>query len=56
MHNLESFKENETHEILWDFEIQKDHLILSRRPDLEIVHKKIRTCQMMERNPFKKRL
>ena len=40
MHNLESFLENETHKILWDFEIQTGHLISARRPDLVIVNKK----------------
>ena len=40
MHNTESVLENETHRILLDFEIQIDHLILVRRPDLEIVKKK----------------
>ena len=32
--------ENETHIILWDFEIQTNHLISARLPDLEIVNKK----------------
>ena len=27
MHNPESVQENDTHKILWDFEIQSDHLI-----------------------------
>ena len=27
MHNPESVPENETHKVLWDFEIQTDHLI-----------------------------
>ena len=40
MHNPESILENETHKILWDFEIQTDHLIPARRPDLVIVNKK----------------
>ena len=40
MRNPESVLENETHKILWDFEIQTDHLISSRRADLEIVNKK----------------
>ena len=35
MHNPEFFPENETHKILWDFELQADHLILSRLADLE---------------------
>ena len=33
MHNPASLLENETHEILWDFQIQMDHLISARRPD-----------------------
>ena len=36
-HNLE----NETLKILWDFEIQMDHLILTRQPDLEIAYRKV---------------
>ena len=40
MHKPESVLENEMHKILWDFEIQIDHLILARRPDLVIVKKK----------------
>ena len=40
MHNPESVLENETHKLLWDFEIQTDHLILARQPDLVIVNKK----------------
>ena len=30
MHNLESDLENETHKIIWDFEIQKVYLIPAR--------------------------
>ena len=40
MHKPESIMENETHKILWDFEIKTDHLILARRPDLLIISKK----------------
>ena len=40
MLNLESVPENDTHKLLWDFEIQTDHRILARRPDQEIVKKK----------------
>ena len=46
MHNLESVLENEMHKLLRDFEIQTDHLISARRPDLVIVNKK-RTCQIV---------
>ena len=37
--NERSDQENVT-KFLWDFEIQTDHLILTRTPDLEIVYKK----------------
>ena len=36
MHKPESGRENETHKILWDFEIRTDPLILARRPDIVI--------------------
>ena len=34
----ESVLENETHKDLWDFEIQTDHQISARRPNLVIVN------------------
>ena len=40
MHKLESVLENETHKNLEDNEIQTDHLIMTRRPDLVIISKK----------------
>ena len=40
IHNLEFFLENETHKIIWDSEIQTDHLISARWPDLVIVNQK----------------
>ena len=40
MHNPESILENEMHQVLWDFEIQMDHLTLVRWLDLVIVNKK----------------
>ena len=41
----ESVLENETHKILWDFEIQTNHLILARKPDQILMNtKKKRTC------------
>ena len=39
MHNLDSVKEKETLKLFWDFEIQTDHLISARRPDLLIINK-----------------
>ena len=40
MHNLESVLKNETHNFFWDFEMQTDHLISHRRPDLITTNKK----------------
>ena len=40
MHNPAPARENDTHKLLWDFDIQTDHLISARRPDLIIIYKK----------------
>ena len=40
MHNPESTQEKEMHKVLWDFEIQTDHQISARRPELVIFKKK----------------
>ena len=40
MHNLEFVQENETYKLLWDFEIQTDHLITDRRSEQIIINKK----------------
>ena len=40
MHNPAPVLENDTHKLLWDFNIQTDHLIPARRPDLIIINKK----------------
>ena len=40
MHNPAAVLENDTHKLLWDFDIQTDHLISTRRPDLIIINKK----------------
>ena len=45
MHNPAPVLENATYKLLWDFDIQMDHLISARRPDLIIINK---------RNPPKK--
>ena len=48
MHKPESVLENETHKILWDFEIQTDHQIPARRPDLVMINKKERICHLVD--------
>ena len=40
MHNPAPVLKNDTHKLLWDFNIQTDHLIPARRPDLIIINKK----------------
>ena len=47
MHNPAPVLENATHKLLWDFNIQTDHLIPERRPDLIITNKKKRTCTIV---------
>ena len=39
MHNPAPVQENDTHKLLWDFDIKIDHLISARRPDLIIMNK-----------------
>ena len=48
MHNPESVLENETHKLLWDFNIQTDHQILAKRPDLIIINTKKTTCRIVD--------
>ena len=40
MYNPESDLENDTHKLLWNFDIQTDHLFSARWPDLVPVNKK----------------
>ena len=40
MHNPASVLENDTHKLLWYFDIHTDHLISARRPDLIIINYK----------------
>ena len=48
MHNPSSVLENDTHKLLWDFNIQTDHLIPARSPNLIIINKKKRTCKIVD--------
>ena len=45
MHNPASFLENDTHNLLWDFEIDADHLISAKRPGLIIINNKKENLQ-----------
>ena len=48
IHKLESVLKNEVYKILRDFEIQMDHPILFRRPNLVLINKKKRNCHLMD--------
>ena len=48
MHNLTSVLENKTHKLLWDFDIQTDHLISARRPNLLYSKPRKRTCRNVD--------
>ena len=48
MHNPAPVLENATHKLLWDFNIQTDHLIPARRPGLIIINKKKITCKIVD--------
>ena len=41
-------QENKTNQILWDFKIKTDHLILDWRPVEVLINKKKRTCHLQE--------
>ena len=47
MHNPEFVLVNETHKLLYDFDIQTDHITSVRRPDLIIINKKKRTSRII---------
>ena len=48
MHNPALVLENDSHKLLWDFNIQTDHLIPARRPDIIINKKKKRICKIVD--------
>ena len=48
MHNPAPVLENNTHKLLWDFDMHTDHLISARRLDLIIINKKKRTCNIVD--------
>ena len=50
MQNSAPVLENDTNKLLWDFNIQTDHLISARRPDLIIIiikkKENLQNCQL----------
>ena len=47
MHNPAPALEDNTHKLLWDFDIDTDQLIPARRPNLIIINKKKRICKIV---------
>ena len=50
MHNPAPILENDIHKLLWDLDIQMDHLISARRPDLKIIKKKKKKKEKKQEN------
>ena len=50
MYNPAPVQENDSHKLLWEFNLQRDHLIPARRPDLIIINKrkKKRICKIVD--------
>ena len=48
IHNSATVLENDTPKLLCDFDIQMDHVISARRPDLIVIHNKKRTCKIVD--------
>ena len=48
MFNLALVLENDSHKLLWDFNIQTDHLIPARRPDLILINKRMRIYKIVD--------
>ena len=48
MHNPAPVIENNTHKLLWDFDIHTDHLISARRPDPNNNQQKKRICKIVD--------
>ena len=48
MHHPAPVLENDTHKLLWDFDIHTDHLISARKLDFIVINKKERTCKIVD--------
>ena len=47
-HKAKSIEENEKTNILWDVTIQTDRVIEARRPDIVVIDKANKTCQIID--------
>ena len=48
MHNPATILVNDTHKLQWDFDIQTDHRISARRPDLIIINQKKKISKIVD--------
>ena len=48
MHNPASILEIDSHKLLWNFDIETDHLILDGRPDLIKIYIKVRSFKIFD--------
>ena len=48
MHNPTPVLDNDTRNILWDFDIQTDNLISAKRPDLITINNKKKICKIVD--------
>ena len=48
LHTSAPVQENDTHKLLWDFDIQTDHLISARRPDVIVINKNKRFSKIVD--------
>ena len=47
-HKPASAVENDRVKIMWDFNIQTDHVIQYRRPDIDVLYKNERKCDLID--------
>ena len=47
-HGTEGLMQNDNVKILWDFNLQADHLIVHRRPDIVVTNKKDSICDIID--------
>ena len=48
MHNPESAHDIAIQKLLWDSDMETNHLISTRRPKVEIIEKQKRTCRILD--------
>ena len=47
-HQPDTVTENDSCKLLWDFNVQTDHVIQARRPDVILIDKEINECKIID--------